>query len=332
MSQAARVAWYAGQYVAAARVATRARGRIHVEAPLPGWPRLVQAIGELFAKDWANVEAGIYPAPRGLLSPAEALAQAGDFFRDLPRVDRRRAAEANSEVFTAGRRGRYPRYYLQNFHYQTDGYLSKESARRYDHQVEVLFTGTADAMRRQALAPLKAALAGRDIRRCKVLDVACGTGRFLGNLKDAFPRLPAWGLDLSGPYLAEARRHLARRGWVDFVEGNAEALPFADGTFDAVTCIYLFHELPQKARIRVARELARVTRPGGAVILVDSLQTGDVPEFDGLLEFFPAAFHEPYYRAYTRTDLADLFAPAGLVPANIDIAFLSKVMTFTAGA
>ena len=46
---------------------------------------------------------------------------------------------------------RYPAYYLQNFHYQTDGWLSKDSARLYDFQVETLFLGSADTRRRQAL-------------------------------------------------------------------------------------------------------------------------------------------------------------------------------------
>ena len=330
MAQAARVAWYAGQYAAALRAASATRGTIRVGAPMPGWPRLMEEIGALFARDWENVEAGLYPAPRGLVRPGEALARVRDFFADLPVVERRRAEGANSEVFTPDRRGRYPRYYLQNFHFQTDGYLSGDSARRYDHQVEVLFTGTADAMRRQALVPLAAAIGGRDVRRLRVLDVACGTGRFLGALKSAWPRLPSTGLDLSAPYLAEARRHLARRGWLDFVEGNAEALPFPDASFDAVTCIYLFHELPEKARARAAAELVRVTRPGGRVILVDSLQTGDVPDFDGLLEFFPAAFHEPYYAAYTRADLPALFGGARLVSTTN--AFLSKVMTFERNA
>ena len=49
----------------------------------------------------------------------------------------------------------YPDYYLQNFHHQTDGYLSDYSAGLYDIQVEILFNGTADAMRRRIISPLK---------------------------------------------------------------------------------------------------------------------------------------------------------------------------------
>ena len=42
-------------------------------------------------------------------------------------------------------------------------------------------------------------------------------------------------------------------------------------------------------------EFARVLKPGGRLVLVDSLQHGDEPDYDGLLELFPQSFHEPYY-------------------------------------
>ncbi len=58
----------------------------------------------------------------------------------------------------------------------------------------------------------------------------------------------------------------------------------------------------------------------------NSLQHGDDRLFDPLLDFFPKAYHEPYYRDYARTDLTRLFADAGLACRGVDIAFFSKVM------
>ena len=55
----------------------------------------------------------------------------------------------------------YPTYYLQNFHFQTGGWLTEESAKLYDTQVEILFGGAADAMRRIALGSLARALKGK---------------------------------------------------------------------------------------------------------------------------------------------------------------------------
>jgi ubiquinone/menaquinone biosynthesis C-methylase UbiE len=68
---------------------------------------------------------------------------------------------------------------LQNFHFQSGGWMTDDSAERYDTQVEVLLNGAANATRRQALPQLHEAFAGRDQRKLQLLDIGCGTGRFL---------------------------------------------------------------------------------------------------------------------------------------------------------
>ncbi len=163
--------------------------------------------------------------------------RAVDFFADLSAVERRRHGAPEERFLTEVPPEGYPRYYLQKFHFQTDGYLSRASAERYDHQVEVLFGGGAAAMRRQALVPLKVAVAGR--RGARLLDVACGTGQFLRQVKTNYPRLNVIGLDLSPHYLGVARRALQSWSRASLVQGAAEAMPFAGAQFDAVTCIYL---------------------------------------------------------------------------------------------
>ena len=183
-------------------------------------------------------------------------------------------------------RGKRPRYYLQNFHFQSGGWMTDDSAKRYDTQVEVLFNGTANATRRQALPQLHEAFAGRDQRKLRLLDIGCGTGRFLDFLKQAWPRLPALGLDMSEPYIRHAKRHLKRWSRINLVVGNAEVIPAPDDSLDAVTSIFLFHELPPKVRRIVFRECARVLKPGGRLVLVDSLQRGDQPDYEGLLYHF----------------------------------------------
>ena len=66
-----------------------------------------------------------------------------------------------------------------------------------------------------------------------------------------------------------------------------------DESQDAVTSIFLFHELPPKVRRIAFRECVRVLKPGGRLVLVDSLQRGDQPDYQGLLELFPQNYHEP---------------------------------------
>ncbi|WP_445599072.1 class I SAM-dependent methyltransferase [Azospirillum sp. A39] len=330
--QAARVAWFFGQYALAARLSGPAlpAARRPAGVTVPDRGAILRGLRALLARDLANIEAGYYRMPHDLLpGPRRVLADAAAFFADLPAVARRRRGRIGREVRAAPPPGseRLPAYYRQNFHFQTDGYLSAESARLYDHQVEVLFGGGADAMRRQALVPIHQHLRERRQADCRLLDVAAGTGRFLTFVKDNHPRLDATALDLSHAYLAEARRRLAP--WARstrVVQALAEAMPLPDSSQDVVTCVYLFHELPRRVRAAVAAEIARVLKPDGIAVFVDSLQTGDDPAMDGLLRLFPLAFHEPYFADYAAGDLPALFAAAGLTVRSCELAFLSKVI------
>jgi len=325
----ARFSWYLGQKLLAERLVKPTHTPPELKARLPSGGALMADLRSVLAEDLAHIEAGDYAPPADLAPhPVAALRRAGAFFRDLGRVDARRHAERHQEVAEVLPEGRYPRYYLQNFHYQTDGWLSRRSAEIYDHQVEVLFMGSADAMRRQALLPIAAALAPIGQRRARLIDIACGTGRFLREVKNNWPRLAVTALDLSPFYLDAARAALAGWSGTSFIEAAAEAVPEPDGSFDIATAIFLFHELPPKARRQVAAELARLIRPGGICVLVDSLQTGDRPEYDGLLDLFPAKFHEPYYAGYLREDLAALFGAVGFETIDTRVAFLSKTVSF----
>ena len=75
--------------------------------------------------------------------------------------------------------------------------------------------------------------------------------------------------------------------------------------------------------------MARVVKPDGLVVIVDSIQKGDQPTWDGLLDLFPHYFHEPYYADYVAGSLEAWAADAGLAPIATERAFLSKVAAFT---
>ncbi|HEY1798860.1 MAG TPA: methyltransferase domain-containing protein [Stellaceae bacterium] len=326
--QAARIGWFFGQKILAQRVARPLPIPEHLSGRrVPDRRRLLSDLRKLLVQDWRNIEAGHYLPPddwRG--SPADALRQAVDFFADLRDVEALRHGERGDRRIDEAPPGKYPRYYLQKFHFQSDGYLSAASAERYDYQVEILFGGGAAAMRRQALVPLRQAVAGQP-GGAKLLDLGCGTGLFLREVKRNHPRLAVTGLDLSAPYLDVACRRLAEWSGVELIEGAAESIPMEDASFDIVTCVYLLHELPPAARRDVAAEIRRILKPGGVLILVDSLQLGDEPDYDATLEWFPIAFHEPYYAGYLRADLDQLMAP-GLTPLDRVSAYFSKVLTY----
>ncbi|MCL4805633.1 MAG: methyltransferase domain-containing protein [Anaerolineae bacterium] len=113
-----------------------------------------------------------------------------------------------------------------------------------------------------------------------VLDVATGTGRlpyFLLQESDFNGRVV--GLDASAGMLARAREKLAPFGdRAALVRQSAMRLPFADGTFAAVTCLEALEFLPDDAA--ALQEMARVLRPGG-VLLVSRRQGPDAPFFLG---------------------------------------------------
>jgi ubiquinone/menaquinone biosynthesis C-methylase UbiE len=335
--QSGRVAWYAGHGALMRRMVRRLeeqsgeppppRRIAPPRRPVPNMRELLADVALLLSRDLANAERGHYPIPEdedGALP--RLIARSRAFFQDVPEVVRRRRREITREVAAETGAANRPDYYLQNFHFQSGGWMTEESARLYDMQVEVLFSGAANAMRRQALVPMAEALAGRDQRRVAYADIACGPGTFLVQVRKAFPRLPALAIDLSEAYLREAKRRFGRRPHLQPVVAKAEALPLPDASLDLATSIFLFHELPPEVRRAVAREIARVMKPGGLLILVDSLQTGDEPDYDGLLEVFPALFHEPYFSSYLTDDAERLFAAAGFTSEGRTNAFLAKVV------
>jgi ubiquinone/menaquinone biosynthesis C-methylase UbiE len=227
-----------------------------------------------------------------------------------------------------------PPYYLRCFHHQRDGYLSDESAALYDHQVEILFGGTAGAMRRRFLPSLRewaerrGSPSGRGLR---ILDVAAGTGRAALSVRRLLPEAQIDLLDLSGPYLRRAQARLSGQRRHSFIEADASAMPLGDGTYDAVYCIYLFHELPHAVRMRVLNEMGRVVREDGFVACVDSLQLMDRPSWGEILTRFPDDFHEPFYRDYIERCLSSMVSESAIAKKlgktegpQLDTSFLTK--------
>jgi demethylmenaquinone methyltransferase / 2-methoxy-6-polyprenyl-1,4-benzoquinol methylase len=153
--------------------------------------------------------------------------------------------------------------------------------RRYDALSSALSFGQDPRWRRALVAAVAPPPGAR------VLDVATGTGMVTDELL-ARCDCTVVGIDQSAEMLAAARARFAGDERVELIDGEAERLPFADHTFDALTFTYLLRYVDDPAA--TIRELARVVKPGGRV---GSLEFG-VP---------PLAPARAAWRAYTAVGL-----------------------------
>lgn len=136
-------------------------------------------------------------------------------------------------------------------------------APRYDLANRVLTAGMDERWRRRAIEILAPPHGGR------VLDLCCGTGDLVFHLLRVDPTLHVTGLDFCPPMLIRARERAAQeaRGDAAFVEGDAMALPFEDGTFDGATMGFSMRNVVDVDR--TLREILRVLRPGARFVSLD---------------------------------------------------------------
>jgi demethylmenaquinone methyltransferase/2-methoxy-6-polyprenyl-1,4-benzoquinol methylase len=144
--------------------------------------------------------------------------------------------------------------------------LFRSLPRRYDLLSAALSFGQ-DPRWRRALVGCVAPAPGS-----RVLDVATGTGMVAAELLSRCGDCNVVGIDQSAQMLAGARARFAGDSRVALVEGQAERLPFAEDSFDALTFTYLLRYVDDPPA--TLRELARVVRPGGRVA---SLEFGVPP-------------------------------------------------------
>jgi SAM-dependent methyltransferase len=118
--------------------------------------------------------------------------------------------------------------------------------------------------------------AGKDI-----IDVGCGSGALVRALAErgAHPI----GLEISAEQLAPALAH-DEENRARYVVGQAQELPFADGSFDAVVFMRALHHVPAADLPRALAEARRVLRPGGLVYVVEPLADGSYFELLSLVE------------------------------------------------
>ena len=116
-----------------------------------------------------------------------------------------------------------------------------------------------------------------DLKGKKVLEVSCGHGGGASYLVRTLGPASYTGLDLNSAGVDSCRKRHQLPG-LDFVQGNAENLPFPDQSFDAVINIEASHCYPQIPRFLA--EVARVLRPGGHFLYADARRRQDVAKWN----------------------------------------------------
>jgi demethylmenaquinone methyltransferase / 2-methoxy-6-polyprenyl-1,4-benzoquinol methylase len=157
-------------------------------------------------------------------------------------------------------------------------------ATRYDLMNDLMSAGLHRAWKEALVTAVDPPRAART-RPFAVLDIAGGTGDIAFRVTAAGgPATRATVVDINAEMLAVGRERALERGCdVTFVEANAEALPFGDGSYDAVTIAFGIRNVP---RIEAAlAEACRVLRPGGRFLCLE-FSSVDVPGLDALYDLY----------------------------------------------
>ena len=109
----------------------------------------------------------------------------------------------------------------------------------------------------------------------EILDIGCGTGTLAVAIKRWLPSVNVVGLDPDPRALARGeRKAMAAAVSIRFDQGFANALPYADASFDRVFSSLMFHHLPHNAKLATLGEVRRVLKPGGSLHLLDFVEPG----------------------------------------------------------
>jgi demethylmenaquinone methyltransferase/2-methoxy-6-polyprenyl-1,4-benzoquinol methylase len=142
----------------------------------------------------------------------------------------------------------------------------------------------------------------------RVLDVATGTGQQAFAFAEKAREVV--GIDLSDAMLRIAQRKNRFRN-VSFRQADAAELPFEDDGFDASCVSFALHEMPSSVRQRVVREMARVTKPGGSITVVDyGLPRSQMAS--ALTFTFVKVYERDSYAGFVKSDWRALLEEAGV--------------------
>ena len=207
-----------------------------------------------------------------------------------------------------------PRYYRKiEIHTQPGNYHAEFAGFLYHWMISPFLVGRDDGD--EMGWNLARAVPKGDYRR--ILDLGCGVGKSTFPYCELHPDAEVVGLDYSasmlkyGHKLAESRGHK-----VHFTQRLAEDTGYPDASFDVVSAVWLFHELPGKVRAAVVREAFRLLRPGGIFAIMESppfkvLQEEYSPLSAFLLDSTGRRMEDPFLPGFLAEDRVRMFEQGG---------------------
>jgi len=133
-------------------------------------------------------------------------------------------------------------------------------SRKYDRSIlhRIVFNRSHNLFFRELLPHIR--------KDAKVLDVGCGTGKFVHKLWNVTKGIEIHGVDLSNEMIERARSKQGGES-INFVVGDVENLPYESKTFDIVTCSNSFHHYPNQKK--ALSEMRRVLKDEGKLLIID---------------------------------------------------------------
>jgi ubiquinone/menaquinone biosynthesis C-methylase UbiE len=149
----------------------------------------------------------------------------------------------------------------------------------------------------------------------KVLEIGCGEGLFVSQLKQRYPDLGVWGVDNDNRRLQQAGARAAALGLqIHLSTEDAVRLSFSDGYFDAVVCINVLFNMDSLETVtKVVAEMRRVCRRGGKIIFDFRNSLNPVLEVKyGLARYYDETVRDIHLKTYSLTEIENTAARAGL--------------------
>ncbi len=146
-------------------------------------------------------------------------------------------------------------------------------------------------------------------KKSKILDVATGTGSLAITL--AKKECQVTGVDLSPDMLRLAKKKVLPNLNVKFFNLDATNLPYPSHSFDGASVSFGLHDMPPEIGHKVLKEMRRVTKRGGSILVADHLEPSS-HWFAQLLHPIIRKYETPNYIPFTHTGLVNILKKAGL--------------------